>query len=77
MLKGILSDNHLTLSSEDEIRQICCNLLNPVGISYFNYLRYYNDGTSYLLTTHSRLIKYIFENNIPVAAPVLSGVMTK
>lgn len=66
----LISENHLFFTVENTMRQICDNMLSPVGIVYFNYLRYYNDGSCYLLSTHEKAIKDIFENNVPVAAPV-------
>jgi DNA-binding CsgD family transcriptional regulator len=65
------------LSAENNIRAICNKMLNPLGISYFNYLRFYNDGSAYLLTTHGNLIQYVFENDIPVAAPISEKLIKK
>lgn len=62
--------NPLFLTAERDIRTICDGFLTPLGISYFNYLRFYNDGSCYFLTTHGKVIEHIFENDVPIAAPI-------
>lgn len=67
---------HFNLA-EENVRSICNSLLNPVGITYFNYLRFYNDGSCYLVTTHGKVIEYVFEHHIPVAAPISEKYVKK
>lgn len=70
MVNAYLPKNHYFLAVENDMRGICNTLLNPVGITYFNYLRVYNDGTCIFVSTNNSLLKYHFTNNVPVAAPI-------
>lgn len=55
---------------EYDLRSLMKDDLLSHGISYFNYLRVQSNGQYCLLSSHSEVIKYLFENTIPVAAPV-------
>lgn len=76
MFNKILPENHFFLTAQNDIRNICSDKLRSMGISYFNYLRVYNDGSSSFLCTHNDMIKYLFANNVPVAAPVDNQFVT-
>lgn len=72
-----LPENHLMMNVENDMQHICGSILKPLGITYFNYLRYYNDGTCYLLITHTNVLEYVFKHNIPVAAPLSEKYIKK
>ena len=58
------------LSVERDLRSLMGDGLLCNGIKYFNYLRVQDDGQYCLLSSNANLMEYIFDNNIPVAAPV-------
>ena len=58
------------LNSENDIRDITLEKLGSYGVSYFEYLRVYDDGKSIMLASNQDVIDYVFYNEIPVAAPI-------
>ncbi len=74
---AILPKNHISFTSESDMRSLCQTTLAPFGITYFNYLRIYDDGWGYILSTRSQLVNYVFENKIPLAAPVQPEVVSE
>lgn len=52
MDKIILSEQHIGLTSANDIGAICAPLFNNSGIDYFEYGKIYNDYSSILLCTH-------------------------
>jgi DNA-binding CsgD family transcriptional regulator len=65
-----LSDNHAFLTSENDMKTICQDHLGQYGIRYFEYLRVYDDGQCIFLSSNQDLTRYIFDNDIPVTAPI-------
>lgn len=76
MFRNGLSENHFFLNVEEEMRNTCSNILAQHGITYFNFARVYNDGSCCYFATQSRLIRYTFDQHVPVAAPVSPNLIT-
>lgn len=72
-----LSENHLFFNCENDIKNICKTTLESRGVDYFNFLRIYNDGRAYILSTQQKLIRYLFEIKCPLVAPVQSEIVSE
>ncbi len=51
----IIRSDHPSLMLECEVRQICKSLFDNSPITYFEYARYYFDGTFFQINTHSQV----------------------
>jgi hypothetical protein len=60
MSKLILT-NHFSLASAVEVNNICREPLSDLGISYFNYIKIYNDGSRELLTNNPDWIDFFIK----------------
>ncbi len=61
-MKGINLKNHFALISSYEVEQICAPILKPIGITYFNYIKIYKDGSRELLTNNAAWIGHFYSN---------------
>lgn len=62
-MNGINLENHFSLNSTQYVRELCDSILNPVGITYFNYIKIYNiDCSRELLTNNAGWIKHFYQN---------------
>lgn len=59
----ILSSNHLFLTSAPEMREITKPLLS-LGITYFGYCRYYNNGGRLYLCNNAKMIESYYANKL-------------
>lgn len=59
---GMDLKNHFSLSSSHEVAQICDSALSSIGITYFNYIKIYDDGSRELLTNNSPWIDHFYKN---------------
>ena len=66
-------ESHRFLSSENLMRSICNPILEPMGISFFYFLRLFSDNSYSILTNNNKIIEYMFSefitHNIPLIAP--------
>ena len=62
MTKLILRKNHLTFASGNDIVEIC-KPLNRFGITSFNYVRTYDDGSQVNLANVPNWLEYFYEND--------------
>ncbi|BBB14722.1 two-component sensor histidine kinase [Candidatus Rickettsiella viridis] len=69
-MKGMDLQNHYVLKSADEVNQIC-TLLQDIGVSYFNYLKIYKDGSRELLTNNAPWIDHFYQNALYLTAGVV------
>jgi hypothetical protein len=51
-MKGMELKNHFALTSANDVNDICLPL-QDIGITYFNYLKIYKDGSRELLTNNA------------------------
>ncbi len=65
-----LSKNHAFLAAEKDMQDIYLNKLGAHGVSYFEYLRVYDNGHSIILASNRDVIRYVFDNEVPIAAPI-------
>jgi hypothetical protein len=54
----ILNDKHIALHSCEEVKKICLPLFNKTKISYFTFLRYYNDHSRIYLTSNPAWVEF-------------------
>ena len=47
-----------------ELREICTPLFRNTHVTYFKYIRFYQDGSVIVLDTHPKTLTYIFEQQI-------------
>lgn len=61
-MRGLELKNHFSLTSAIDIQSVC-EPLKAIGISYFNYLKIYNnDGSRELLTNNAEWIDHFYKN---------------
>lgn len=72
-----LSDNHICFTSEQDLKTMCQAELGQYGVSYFEYLRVYDDGRCILLANNQKLVRYVFDTELPVLAPVQDQYINK
>lgn len=63
-MSGIDLKNHFSLLSSHDIQQICNEILSSIGISYFNYIKIYSDGSRELLTNNAPWIEHFYKNGL-------------
>ncbi len=66
----MITQNSLLLTSENYVHSLCKPILEPMGITYFNFLRMFDNGSCYIVSSNSNIIHYLFDTNCPLAAPV-------
>lgn len=64
--------NHFSLASAAEVNNICREPLSDLGISYFNYIKIYNDGSRELLTNNADWIDFFYQNGLYKTAAVVN-----
>lgn len=60
-MEGINLQHHFSLNSANEVKQLC-SPLSSLGVTYFNYLKIYPDGSRELLTTNASWIEHFYSN---------------
>lgn len=73
---AVLLENHICLAAENIVRSICNPTLAPVGITFFDYIRVYDNGECWLLSNDNRITQYLFEKKIPIIAPAQQEIIT-
>lgn len=64
-MQGINIENHYSIQSSNEVQQLCDGLLNSIGITYFNYIKIYNEDCSReLLTNNSDWIAHFYREGL-------------
>lgn len=53
-------NNHIAITANKEMAQICKPLIELVGITHFDWLRTYKDGSRTRLSTHPEWVKHYF-----------------
>lgn len=62
-MSGLNLEKHFSLTSSKLIQQICNPVLNPIGITYFNYIKiYHQDCSRELLTNNADWIDHFYKN---------------
>lgn len=62
-MNGINLANNFALTSSALIKEICDPLLDSIGITYFNYVKIYNqDCSREMLTNNSEWTDYFYKN---------------
>ena len=56
--------HHIALTSSDEISQITLPLKKYFGITYFNYVKLYKNGSRVILTDRADFIGYFYQNGL-------------
>ena len=69
-MKGMELKNHFALTSANEVNDIC-RPLKDIGITYFNYLKIYKDGSRELLTNNAPWIDHFYKNALYLTAGVV------
>lgn len=70
-MKGMELKNHFSLMSANDVNEIC-KPLQDIGITYFNYLKIYKDGSRELLTNNSPWIDDFYQNALYLTAGVVN-----
>jgi predicted DNA binding protein len=66
---GLELKNHFSLTSSFEVDALCKPALSSIGVSYFNYIKIYNDdGSRELLTNNNAWIDHFYKNSLFVSA---------
>lgn len=64
-MKGLNLKKHFSLTSSNEVDQLCSPALNSIGITYFNYIKiYHNDSSRELLTNNALWIDHFYKNSL-------------
>lgn len=71
-MSNLILTNHFSLTSAVEVNNICHEPLNSIGISYFNYIKIYNDSSRELLTNNPGWIDFFYKNKLYKTAGVIS-----
>lgn len=53
----------ITFTSCDEVEAICTPFFEATGITYFNFVRIYKDGTRICLSNNQKWMKFVFSNH--------------
>jgi DNA-binding CsgD family transcriptional regulator len=61
-MSGLELKNHFSLSSSQEVNNISQDVLSTIGITYFNYIKIYDDGSRELLTNNAPWIDHFYHN---------------
>lgn len=62
-MNGIDLTKHFSLNSSPLLKEICDPLLTPIGITYFNYIKIYNDDCSReMLTNNPEWTDHFYSN---------------
>lgn len=69
-MKGMELKNHFALTSANDVNDICIPL-KDIGITYFNYLKIYKDGSRELLTNNAPWIDHFYKNGLYLTAGVV------
>lgn len=59
---GMDLKKHFSLTSSAFVSEICNELLANLGVTYFNYLKIYKDGSRDLLTNNPKWIEHFYKN---------------
>lgn len=70
-MNGLDLKNHFSLTSSIDVEQICQDPLSSIGITYFNYIKIYNDGSRELLTNNAPWIDHFYKNSLYKSAGVV------
>lgn len=64
-MNGINLTQHFSLTSSSLLKEICDPLLNPIGITYFNYIKIYNqDCSREMLTNKPEWTNHFYSNEL-------------
>lgn len=63
-MRGLDLKSHYSLSSSKSVDQICSMSLKSIGVTYFNYIKIYNDGSRELLTNNATWIDHFYKNEL-------------
>ena len=64
-MSGISLEKHFSLNSSKHVQEICDPILGSIGITYFNYIKIYNNDCSReLLTNNSDWINHFYQNGL-------------
>ena len=64
-MNGINLTKHFALTSSSLLKEICDPLLNPIGITYFNYIKIYNqDCSREMLTNKPEWTDHFYSNEL-------------
>ena len=68
-MNGVNLNNHFSLNSVSDVRAICDPVLKPLGITYFNYIKIYNEDCSReLLTNNAEWIDHFYQHALYASA---------
>lgn len=56
-------EENITLATAHEVEEICKDFFNYTGITYFNFVRIYNDGSRISLCNNYGWQKFFIENH--------------
>lgn len=70
-MTGLDLKNHFSLASANFVEQICHDPLSSIGITYFNYIKIYNDGSRELLTNNAPWIDHFYAYSLYKTAGVV------
>lgn len=54
--------NHITDTACDQVASICANFFKMTGITYYNYVRVYNDTSRICMSNNHAWMKFVFSN---------------
>lgn len=69
-MKGMNLKNHFSLISANDVNEIC-KPLRDIGITYFNYIKIYKNGSRELLTNNAYWIEHFYQNALYLTAGVI------
>lgn len=63
-MTGLDLKNHFSLASASSVEEICHDPLRSISVTYFNYIKIYNDGSRELLTNNAPWIDHFYRNSL-------------
>jgi LuxR family quorum-sensing system transcriptional regulator SolR len=65
-----LAENHYIYTVQNNIREIFQDKLSSYGVTYFEYLRLYDNGDCIILASNQEVVRYLFNNEVPLIATI-------
>ena len=62
-----LSDNHVFMTAAHDLKALTDERLKQHGVSHFAFRRAYDDGRTFIIGNDQQIVRYVFENEVPVA----------
>ncbi len=59
-------DNHAAIAASNDVAQLCQPLFKATDVSFFNYVRMFNDGRRLSIGSKAEWLKHYFDSSIMI-----------